>query len=113
MAEIVPIQGDIDDSQRNLGAFDLCDIPCQTRCDVHPARADTDQDQVLDAAIPLHDLVGDARQDSFDPLGVDHHLRLTHEQRPLTSEPYLEACSWTIDISTPSWSLRTSFKGVS
>src|SRR5262245_9123806 len=72
--EVVAIERNVDDPERDpRTALDLLQRATQPLPEVHAARADADQGQVLGVTVALDHLVRDPRERPLDGLGV-HHL---------------------------------------
>jgi hypothetical protein len=70
--QVVAVERDVEDADRHVGAGDLVDGGGQAPGQRHAAGADADEGQLLDAAVALDDLVGDAGQRPRHADGVDH-----------------------------------------
>src|SRR5437899_2258241 len=102
--EVVAVERDVDDSERDgRTGLDLVDGPADALREVHAARPDADERQVLGALVVLEDLVRDADQGALDAERV-HHLPPAvgaHRRPPDTKKPprlSREACSCATEI---------------
>jgi len=83
--QIIPIEGDIERSDRRLAAGDRLDPRLQPKRQRHAARTNSDQCEVVEIAVSLDDLVGDAGNGAADLLRIenDHASGLSHETQSL------------------------------
>src|SRR5437667_4912599 len=102
--EVVAVERDVDDAERDgRTGLDLADGLADALREVHAARADADQRQVLGPLVVLEDLVRDADQGALDAERV-HHLPSAvgaHRRPPDTKKPprlSREACSCATEI---------------
>ena len=71
--QVVAIERDVERPDRHLGAADAGHQRGQAPRERHTAPLDADERQFLDAARPLEDLVGNARQRATDPIRIEHY----------------------------------------
>ena len=69
-ADVVAVEGDVEDPDRHRGALDPLDLGGEPPREVVAAVRDAHQDHVVGALVPLDDLVGDAGQRPPDVVGV-------------------------------------------
>ncbi len=74
--QVVAIERDVERPGRHVVPVDLFEGPGEPPRQWHAAGADADQRQLIEPAVPLENLVRDARQRARHPIGV-HHLRHT------------------------------------
>jgi hypothetical protein len=72
---VVPVEGDVELPQRDLGAGELADPAPQPLGEGHAARVDADEPDPREVGVALGDLVRDARQGPVDRLTVEDSLR--------------------------------------
>src|SRR5262249_48812396 len=68
--EIVPVERDVENSQRDSGPFDLADEIGQPASQGHPSPPYPDQHDLFRTLVTLHDFVGDAGQHAPDPFCI-------------------------------------------
>jgi hypothetical protein len=76
--QVVPVEGDVKDPERNLLAFDSGDLPAEALRKEDPPGPDSNQDQLLDPLVLFQDLLGDARQRTVDSFRIHDDLFLLH-----------------------------------
>ena len=74
LCEIIPVQGDVNASQRNLRSLEAADIIPQHSRQRHPAAMNTQQDNIGSSVILLYDFMSDA-------LHASQHSRFIHNDR--------------------------------
>ena len=70
--QVVAVEGDVEGADRHVVAGDVLERGGDAPGQRHAARAHADDGQLLDAAVALDDLVGDAHQRARDAIGVHH-----------------------------------------
>jgi hypothetical protein len=73
--DVVPVKGDVELAERDLGAAQLVDAAAQPLGERHPARVDSDERDPREVGVALDDLVRDPRQRLRDRVGVEDRLR--------------------------------------
>jgi hypothetical protein len=68
--DVVPVEGDVEGTDRHGGAFDAFDLPGQAKREVVAPGGDPDQRQAAGSLVPLQDLVGDAGDHPADLGGL-------------------------------------------
>jgi hypothetical protein len=81
-AEVVAIEGDVDDAARDLDTLDRGRFGGEALCDLDAERAHADEHEVPDAFVALEDLVRHAGERTLHSLCVEHHsLRRSHGKK--------------------------------
>ena len=124
--QVVAVERDVERAGRHVAAGDLAQRGGDAARQRHPARADADERELVEAAVPLDDLMGDARQRPRHAVGV-HYLR---HSRPLaekaaarsipnfpipnsqTSGWALHACGKTCTVHPAVWELGVGELGI-
>jgi hypothetical protein len=69
--EVIAVEGDVERALRYIVAFETPDAIGHTLGQGNSTTLHTYQNQVVDTLVAFHDLVGDARDDAAQALGID------------------------------------------
>jgi hypothetical protein len=86
--EVVPVEGDVDESGGDVHPFDHLDLPADHLGKGDSSGGDSNEDDLSRPLVLLDDLVGQAGENALDPLAVqeDLHAGFFHGVR-LVSRP--------------------------
>jgi hypothetical protein len=72
--DVVAVEGDVELSERDLAAGDVCDAPAQPLCERDATGVDADERDPLELRVALDDLVRDPHDNALDRLGIEKDL---------------------------------------